>query len=131
MAIGVWIRHAFNLHHRGVPIGRLWAIPVTAAAAIAAVAVVIRPGASPPATAASVGQGKAVFASAGCGSCHTLRAAGTSGTIGPNLDDLKPSQDAVALQVRNGGGAMPAFRNTLSEQQIAAVAAYVASVAGT
>jgi uncharacterized membrane protein len=130
MAIGVWIRHAFNLHHRGVPIGRLWAIPVTAAAAIAAVAVIIRPGSTAPATAASVSAGRTVFASAGCGSCHTLRDAGAKGTIGPNLDALKPGREAIVQQVTNGGGAMPAFRGTLSEQQIAAVAAYVAAVAG-
>ena len=130
MAIGVWIRHAFNLHHRGRPIGRLWAIPVTAAAAIAALAVIIRPGSTAPATAASAKEGKAVFASAGCGSCHTLADAGAKGTIGPNLDALKPAQNAVAQQVRNGGGAMPAFRGQLSEKQIAAVAAYVTSVAG-
>jgi uncharacterized membrane protein len=130
MAIGVWIRHGFNLHHRGVPIGRLWAIPVTAAAGIAAVAVLSRPGSSAPATASSVREGKAVFASAGCGSCHALRDAGTTGTVGPSLDAAKPSRAKVVLQVTNGGGAMPAFRSTLSREQIAAVADYVSSVAG-
>jgi uncharacterized membrane protein len=130
MAIGVWIRHAFNLHHKGRRIGQLWAIPVTAAAAIAAVAVVIRPGSSAPATAASVSAGRSVFTSAGCGSCHTLRAAGAKGTIGPNLDALKPSREVVAQQVTNGGGAMPSFRSTLSSVQIAAVADYVSAVAG-
>jgi uncharacterized membrane protein len=130
MAIGVWIRHAFNLHHQGRPIGRLWAIPVTAAMAIAAVAVVIRPGSSPPATAASIREGKALFASAGCGTCHALADAGAAGKIGPSLDALKPSRAAVIQQVTNGGGAMPAFRTQLSAAQIAAVADYVASVAG-
>jgi len=43
--------------------------------------------ASAPAGAAAVPSGKAVFASAGCGGCHTLAAAGSSGTTGPNLDD--------------------------------------------
>jgi mono/diheme cytochrome c family protein len=32
--------------------------------------------------------GKAVFASAGCGACHTYTPAGSSGTVGPNLDEL-------------------------------------------
>ncbi len=73
--------------------------------------------------------GKAVFASAGCGGCHTLEAAGSSGNVGPNLDDLKPSFEAVHDQVEHGGGAMPAFHGQLSEQQIANVAAFVSSSA--
>jgi cbb3-type cytochrome c oxidase subunit III len=73
--------------------------------------------------------GKDIFA-ANCGSCHTLKAAGTSGTVGPNLDQLKPNQARVQKQVINGGGAMPAFKGTLKPQQITAVAKYVASVAG-
>jgi mono/diheme cytochrome c family protein len=74
--------------------------------------------------------GKQVFASAGCGGCHTLKDAGSSGNVGPNLDQLKPSKDAVAHQVEVGGGAMPAFKDQLSDAQIKAVAAYVSSVAG-
>ena len=66
-----------------------------------------------------------------CGSCHTLSDAGTTGTIGPNLDTLKPPQDVVEEQVTNGGGAMPPFAGTLTEQQITDVAAYVSAVAGT
>ena len=66
-----------------------------------------------------------------CGSCHTLSDAGTTGTIGPNLDDLKPPYDVIVEQVTNGGGAMPPFGGTLTEQQIADVAAYVSAVAGT
>ena len=73
--------------------------------------------------------GKAVFASAGCGGCHTLEAAASSGNVGPNLDDLKPSFKAVHDQVEHGGGAMPAFHGQLSEQQIANVAAFVSSSA--
>jgi mono/diheme cytochrome c family protein len=74
--------------------------------------------------------GKKVFASAGCATCHTLKDAGSTGMIGPNLDQLKPSQAAVAKQVTNGGGAMPAFKGQLSQQQIDDVATYVSSVAG-
>ncbi|MEX2210641.1 MAG: cytochrome c [Gaiellaceae bacterium] len=69
--------------------------------------------------------GKDVFASKACGSCHTLAAAGASGTIGPDLDQLKPGHDAVVEQVTNGGGGMPAFGDQLSEQQIQDVAAFV------
>jgi mono/diheme cytochrome c family protein len=69
--------------------------------------------------------GKAVFASAGCGSCHTYSKAGSSGSIGPNLDDLAPSFDTVVRQVTNGGGAMPPFKDQLTEQEIRDVAAFV------
>ena len=75
--------------------------------------------------------GKAVFTSARCASCHTLADAGASGTVGPNLDAVKPSNDKVVAQVTNGGGVMPPFKGTLSEQQIQDVAVYVSSVAGS
>jgi mono/diheme cytochrome c family protein len=77
-------------------------------------------------------KGSAVFASAGCGGCHTLAAANASGTIGPNLDSLKPNYQAVTAQVTNGGPGMPAFGQTkkLSTKQIADVAAYVVDSTG-
>jgi mono/diheme cytochrome c family protein len=74
-------------------------------------------------------QGKQIFTD-NCASCHTLAAAGASGTVGPNLDDLKPSKATVARQVENGGGAMPAFKDQLTPEQIDAVATYVSSSAG-
>jgi cbb3-type cytochrome c oxidase subunit III len=79
---------------------------------------------------ASVGtNGKSIF-SANCASCHTLKAAGSTGTIGPNLDQLKPSQARVQHQVEVGGGVMPAFKSKLSAAQIASVAKFVSSSAG-
>lgn len=69
--------------------------------------------------------GEQVFASAGCGGCHTFSKAGSNGSVGPNLDDAAPSFDAVVSQVTNGGGAMPAFKDELSEQEIRDVAAFV------
>ena len=69
--------------------------------------------------------GKAVFASAGCATCHTLKAASSHGLIGPNLDQLKPAEATVVHQVENGGGAMPAFKDQLSATQIQDVAAFV------
>ncbi len=74
--------------------------------------------------------GKTVFV-ANCGTCHTLADAGTSGTIGPNLDDSQPSAELVLDRVTNGAGAMPPFADTLSEQQIADVVAYVSQTAGS
>jgi mono/diheme cytochrome c family protein len=69
--------------------------------------------------------GESVYASAGCGGCHTLEAAGSSGNVGPNLDDAKADAGLVVDRVTNGRGSMPAFEGQLSEKQIADVAAYV------
>jgi mono/diheme cytochrome c family protein len=77
-----------------------------------------------------VAQGKQVFEKAGCTNCHTLKDAGASGTVGPNLDDAKPSKDKVVERVTNGKGVMPSFKGQLTPQEIAAVAAYVSAVAG-
>jgi len=86
---------------------------------------------TPPPAAGDATAGKQVFESAGCTSCHTLADAGSSGTVGPNLDDAKPSADLVVERVTNGMGVMPPFKGQLSEKQIEDVAAYVSSVAGT
>src|SRR4051794_23856331 len=75
--------------------------------------------------------GKAVFASAGCSGCHTMKAAGATGNVGPNLDALKPDQTTVVDQVEHGGGAMPAFKGQLTDQQIQDVAAYVVASTGS
>jgi cytochrome c6 len=75
--------------------------------------------------------GEQVFASAGCGGCHTLSEAGSSGTVGPNLDGANLTFDEVVTQVQNGGGAMPAFSGTLSEQQIRDVAAFVVAASAS
>jgi mono/diheme cytochrome c family protein len=73
--------------------------------------------------------GKEVFlGESGCSGCHTLADAGSTGTIGPNLDAVKPSYGKVVSQVTNGGGGMPPFGDSLTEQQIQDVAAYVSSV---
>jgi mono/diheme cytochrome c family protein len=74
--------------------------------------------------------GKAVFTSAGCVGCHTLKAAGATGTVGPNLDDAKPPYDLVVERVTNGRGVMPSFKGKLTGQQIKDVAAFVSQSAG-
>ena len=73
--------------------------------------------------------GKGIF-SANCASCHTLKAATATGTVGPNLDDLKPSFARAKKQVTNGGKVMPAFKGKLTNAQIDAVARFVANSAG-
>ena len=74
--------------------------------------------------------GEQIFADNGCGNCHTLAAAVASGTVGPNLDELKPSEEAAVEQVTNGGNGMPAFGDQLSPDEIRAVARFVAESAG-
>ena len=71
--------------------------------------------------------GKAIFTSAGCASCHTLQAAGSHGTIGPNLDERRPSKDKVVERVTEGKGVMPSFKGQLTDAQIQSVAAFVSS----
>jgi mono/diheme cytochrome c family protein len=78
--------------------------------------------------------GRQVFlelAAPACAICHTLAAAGASGTIAPNLDDLKPSEATVLSVVTEGVGVMPSYADKLTEAQISAVAEYVARVAGS
>ena len=76
--------------------------------------------------------GKEVFLGASaCGGCHTLADAGSTGQVGPNLDESQPDYELALDRVTNGQGGMPSFSSTLSEQQIADVSAYVSSVAGS
>jgi len=74
--------------------------------------------------------GEGVWAEAGCGNCHTLASANATGAVGPNLDEAQPTADSVAQQVRSGGDGMPAFEDSLSAEQIDAVARFVAETAG-
>jgi mono/diheme cytochrome c family protein len=69
--------------------------------------------------------GKQVFETAGCATCHTLKAAGATGTVGPDLDQLKPADATVVHQVTVGGGVMPSFKSQLTPAQIQDVAAFV------
>ncbi len=81
-------------------------------------------------TAATASPGAQVWAQAGCGGCHTLAAAGSSGQVGPDLDVLRPSAARIAQQITYGGAAMPSFSGTLSAAEIQTLASWVASVAG-
>lgn len=79
---------------------------------------------------AQMAQGKELFtkgAVPSCAICHTLKDAGSEGAVGPVLDELKPDAKRVATALRNGIGQMPSFAGQLTEAQIQALAAYVAS----
>ncbi len=76
--------------------------------------------------------GKEVFLGASsCGGCHALAGAGATGAVGPSLDETKPSYELALDRVTNGQGGMPSFSATLTEQQLADVAAYISSAAGS
>ena len=70
-------------------------------------------------------KGKTIYASAGCGGCHTFTPAGSTGTVGPSLDDATIDFEGAVQQITNGGGGMPPFGDRLSDQEIADVAAFV------
>ncbi len=75
--------------------------------------------------------GAKLFATAGCSGCHTMEAAGAKGTVGPNLDELRPNEQQVVRQVTNGGNGMPSFKGKLTPGEITQVAAFVSTAAGT
>jgi mono/diheme cytochrome c family protein len=75
--------------------------------------------------AAGGAEAKALF-TANCAACHTLSAAGSSGTVGPNLDQSTKDLAAIGQQITNGGGGMPPFKGTLTDAQIQALAKWVA-----
>ena len=67
-----------------------------------------------------------------CGTCHVLKAAGSTGDIGPDLDSLKPSEEQVRGVVTEGLGVMPAFgeEGLLTSEEIDAVSYYVTNSSG-
>lgn len=95
------------------------------AAYVAAVAGV--PGIQPP-IAPGEGPGAQIYANNGCGSCHTLAAAQSAGTLGPNLDEVIPelSDAEIKESILNPGAviapgypnAMPSFEGKLTPQQL-------------
>lgn len=82
--------------------------------------------------AAQMALGKKLFVNAvrACAVCHTLKDAGTEGAVGPVLDELKPDMARVGKALRNGLGNMPSYTAILSEEEIAALARYVAKASG-
>jgi mono/diheme cytochrome c family protein len=79
--------------------------------------------------------GEALFASNGCGGCHTFEAAGSTGAVGPNLDEALEGKDAEFVhqsivepnaEVAEGynPGVMPSFQQ-LSEDQVNDLVAFL------
>lgn len=98
------------------------------AAALAAAAIAAGCGGSDgsSATGENPGDGKQIFSDAGCAGCHHFAPAGSNGGSGPDLDGTSLTVQQIEDQVRDGGGGMPSFSGDLSDQQIQAVAEFVA-----
>lgn len=91
---------------------------------------------------AEVEEGKQVFTASGCSGCHTLAAAGASGTVGPDLDKVLPGKSAAFIresivepdaQIPPGyaAGIMPTtFKTSLSSSELEALVAFLAQEAG-
>ena len=79
---------------------------------------------------ARIAKGRELFASWGCSSCHALADADSHGDVGPHLDGANLTETFIVSRVTNGQGAMPSFKDQLTEEQIAEVAAYVSAAAG-
>jgi cytochrome c6 len=78
-------------------------------------------------------QGRLLFtqgATPPCAICHTLKDAGSSGAVGPVLDELQPDAERVLSAMKSGIGAMPSFRATLDDAQMRALARYVSKASG-
>jgi len=64
---------------------------------------------------------------AACAACHVLKAAGSQGNIGPNLDTVSMTIESVIDMVTNGLGVMPAFGegDMLTKEEIETVSYFV------
>ncbi len=77
--------------------------------------------------ATATGPGVTFVKSQSCSSCHTLKALGWGGNIGPNLDGAKPDYNLVIQRVTNGQGGMPSFKGQLDAAQIKCIATVVST----
>ena len=75
-------------------------------------------------------EGKKIFLEEGnCSTCHTLFDAGSEGSTGPNLNEIRPDINRVIAAVTNGIGVMPAYESLLTEDEIKSVSYYVSEAA--
>jgi uncharacterized membrane protein len=100
LVIGAWVRHFFNLRHAGRTV---WAIPVTAALGIAALAIVIRPETEPAAGSAQVPFARvAAIVEQRCAACHSLHptkvAEAPKGVKLDTPEEIKAQAGAIAQQ---------------------------------
>jgi cytochrome c6 len=127
-AIEEVVRHQIQYAAQPMPRNLVKGEEADAVAAYVA-AVAANPKAKVDAPPGTGGTPKLLFQSS-CGSCHVLADAETQGTVGPSLDQAKPTLQKAITQITNGGGGMPPFKGQLTDQQIRALAQYLVRVTG-
>ncbi len=75
-----------------------------------------------------VAAGRDLFNTWSCSACHTLSDAGSSGAVGPSLDNPGLTHDFIVNRVTNGSGPMPSFGGQISEDEIGKLADYIVAV---
>jgi uncharacterized membrane protein len=96
MLIGAWVRHYFNLRHRG---WNVWAIPATAAIAVVALALAIRPDDAEPAEAQAPVEFSRVAAivEQRCATCHSASSQ-RGGVVLETEAQIRAQADAIEEQ---------------------------------
>lgn len=119
--------------HNGIPTNlgtRPWSL--AALLCVTALALPMQPAMAADDT-AQLALGKKLFMQGvvpSCAVCHTLQAAGAEGAVGPVLDELKPDAARVAKALRDGIGQMPSYKGKLTDDEMAALARFVAKASG-
>jgi len=72
--------------------------------------------------------GRDLFNTWACSACHTLTDAGSSGAVGPSLDNPNLTHDFIVTRVTNGSGPMPSFGGQISDADIGKLADYIVAV---
>jgi mono/diheme cytochrome c family protein len=72
--------------------------------------------------------GRDLFNGNSCSACHTLADAGSSGSVGPDLDNPNLTRDQIVNRIEMGGGPMPSFAGQISEADIGKLADYIVAV---
>lgn len=100
--------------------------------ALTAVLLALASGGAWAADAGELARGKELFGKIqpACSVCHTLQAAGAEGQVGPVLDELKPNAERVLRALKAGIGVMPSYADKLSDQDMRALASFVAKASG-
>ena len=76
----------------------------------------------------AVSAGRELFNTWSCSACHTLTDAGSTGMVGPSLDNPNLTHDFIVGRVTNGQGPMPSFAGQISEADIGKLADYIVTV---
>lgn len=106
------------------------AAPAPAVPAPASTPAPATPASATPAASVDLAKGRQLFSQYACGGCHILADGDGTGGIGPALDNNpRLTRDYVVGAISEGRGTMPAFRDQMTADEIATLAAYIVQVA--